>query len=88
MTSVLPPFRLVPWVVGVWEIWWELPMTTVVFVLQRYLAPFAMGICMAAAATVDDEIAVVALLGVAGILAYLSSSSGGRAVMRIAGATS
>jgi hypothetical protein len=37
-------------------------MRTLLLVLKRYVAPFAMAVCMAAAAAVDDKVSEKGLL--------------------------
>jgi len=44
-------------------------MSTVLTVINRYVAPFASGMCMAAATAVDQPVALAALIGLAGIFA-------------------
>ena len=53
--------------------------------LQRYLAPFVAGVCMAGA-TVVHNIPVVLLLALAGgVFGFFSLPAGGRVIRRIAG---
>ena len=62
-------------------------MSTMLFVLNRYIAPFAFGICMAALATVDAPISVACYVGLAGVFAFLSFKVGNRMIERITGST-
>jgi hypothetical protein len=47
-------------------------MSKCLWVLNRCVAPFFCGICMAAATTVDTPVAVASLVGCAGVFAFLS----------------
>ncbi len=58
-------------------------MSTVLLVLNRYVAPFASGLCMAAATAVDKPVAVAAFVGLAGLFAFYSFDAGGRMIERI-----
>ena len=55
-------------------------MSTLLFVLSRYVAPFASGLFMAAATAVDDPMAVVCLVGFAGVFAFFSFEVGSRMI--------
>jgi hypothetical protein len=44
-------------------------MSTALTVINRYAAPFASGMCMAAATAVDQPVALAALVGLGGIFA-------------------
>ncbi len=57
-------------------------MTIVLNLLHRYVAPFLMGVCMAAATVVSDMASVVALLSAAGASGFLSLPAGGRLFSR------
>lgn len=53
-------------------------MSTSLWVLNRIVAPFFCGFCMAAATTVNDPYAVAFLIGYAGVFAFLSFELGSR----------
>ena len=53
-------------------------MTRLLWVLNRIVAPFFCGFCMAAATAVDDPYAVTFLIGYAGVFAFLSFELGSR----------
>ena len=57
-------------------------MTIVLNLLHRYVAPFLMGVCMAAATVVSDVASVVALLFAAGASVFLSLPAGSRLFAR------
>ena len=59
-------------------------MTIVLNVLHRYVAPFLMGVCMAAATVVSDIPSIVALLCVAGAAGFFSLPVGRRWFARFA----
>ncbi len=47
-------------------------MTIVLNVLYRYVAPFLMGVCMAAATVVSDIASMVPLFAAAGVVGFFS----------------
>jgi len=47
-------------------------MSTALTVINRYAAPFAAGMCMAAATAVDQPVALAALIGLGSIFAISS----------------
>jgi hypothetical protein len=55
--------------------------------LQRYLAPFVAGFCMAGAATVHDVPGALALMLAGGLSGFFSFPAGGRMIRRISGAS-
>jgi hypothetical protein len=57
-------------------------MTIVMTLLHRYVAPFLMGVCMAATTVVSDIPSMVALLCVAGASGFFSLPAGGRLFSR------
>ena len=61
-------------------------MTIVQKVLHRYVAPFLMGVCMAAATVVGDMAPMVTSLIAAGVYGFFSLSAGGRMIERLADA--
>ncbi len=58
-------------------------MTIVMNVLHRYVAPFLMGVCMAATTVMPDMALVVASLTAAGVYCFFSLPVGGRMMMRL-----
>jgi len=60
-------------------------MTIVLNFLHRYVAPFLMGVCMAATTVVSDMASMVALLSAAGAAGFLSLPAGGRLFARFTG---
>jgi hypothetical protein len=61
----------------------ELPMSKCLWVLNRCVAPFFCGVCMAAATTVDTPVAVASLVGCAGVFAFVSLELGSGMIARI-----
>ncbi len=61
-------------------------MSIWVSVLNRYVAPFFVGVCMAAVTVVSDLASVVVLFSLAGALAYFSFPAGGRMIARLTNA--
>ena len=57
-------------------------MSTSLWVLNRFVAPFFCGFCMAAAATASDPVAVAFLLGCAGVFAFLGFELGSKILAR------
>ena len=55
-------------------------MTSFHSVLHRYVAPFLAGVCMAAATVVGGIVPVIALVGTAGVLVFLSLPAGVRMI--------
>lgn len=51
-------------------------MSTSLWFLNRFFAPFFCGFCMAAATTVENPLAVAFLVGYAGFFAFLSFELG------------
>ena len=62
-------------------------MGNFVSVLNRYVAPFCIGVCMAAVTVVSDLASVVALLSLAGAFGFFSFPAGGRIIARLTNAT-
>jgi len=52
------------------------------WVLNRCVAPFFCGVCMAAASSVDTPGAAASLIGFAGVFAFLSFGLGSAAIAR------
>ena len=61
-------------------------MSVFVSVLNRYVAPFLVGMCFAATTVVSDVASVVALISLAGALGYFSFPAGGRMIARLTNA--
>ena len=61
-------------------------MTFVLSVLHRYVAPFFVGICLAATTVVSDVASVVALIAAVAAFGYLSLPAGGRMIARLTNA--
>jgi hypothetical protein len=55
-------------------------------VLNKYVAPFFVGVCMAAVTVVGDLASVVGLISLAGALSYFSFPAGGRMIARFTNA--
>jgi hypothetical protein len=60
-------------------------MTIVMNVLHRYVAPFLMGVCMAAATVMPDMASMVMSLTAAGVYCFFSLPAGGRMIARLTG---
>ncbi len=60
-------------------------MSSVLYLVNRYVAPFASGLCMAAATAVDGSMAAAALIAFAGMFAFLSLEAGSRMMARLTG---
>ena len=58
-------------------------MTIVMNVLHRYVAPFLMGVCMAATTVMPDMASMVASLAAAGVCCFFSLPAGGRTIARL-----
>ncbi len=58
-------------------------MTIVMNVLHRYVAPFLMGVCMAAATVMPDMASMDTSLTAAGVYGFLSLPAGGRMIARL-----
>jgi hypothetical protein len=58
-------------------------MTIVMNVLHRYVAPFLMGVCMAATTVMPDMASMVTSLTAAGVYGFFSLPAGGRMMMRL-----
>ena len=58
-------------------------MSTSLWFLNRFVAPFLCGFCMAAASTVTDPFAMAFLVGYAGVFAFLSFELGSRMLARL-----
>ncbi len=58
-------------------------MTIVMNVLHRYVAPFLMGACMAAATVMPDMASMVTSLTAAGVYCFFSLPAGGRIIARL-----
>jgi hypothetical protein len=58
-------------------------MTIVMNVLHRYVAPFLMGVCMAATTVMPDMTSMVTSLTAAGVYGFFSLPAGGRMMMRL-----
>ncbi len=56
---------------------------TVQNVLHRFVAPFLMGVCMAAATVMPDMASMVTLLAAAGVYCFFSLPAGGRMIARL-----
>ncbi len=56
---------------------------TVLNVLHRYVAPFLMGVCMAAATVMPDMASMVTSLTAAGVYCFFSLPAGGRMIARL-----
>ncbi len=52
-------------------------------VLHWYVAPFLMGVCMAAATVMPDMASVVTSLTAAGVYGFFSLPAGGRMITRL-----
>ena len=61
-------------------------MTIVMNVLHRYVAPFLMGVCMAATTVMPDMASMVTSLTAAGVYGFFSLPAGGRMMMRLTNA--
>ena len=59
-------------------------MTIVLSLLHRYVAPFFVGVCMAAATVVGDVASMIALCSAACALGFLSFPAGVRMIARLA----
>lgn len=59
-------------------------MNTVLYVLHRFVAPFLMGICMAAASVMSDPVSVAFVVSVGFVFGFLSLPYGVRALVRLA----
>lgn len=57
-------------------------MVNVSSVLQKYVAPFVVGVCVAAATVVSGVVSIVALLVVAGVFGFFSLPAGARMIAR------
>ncbi len=55
-------------------------MTIVMNVLHRYVAPFLMGVCMAATTVMPDMASMVTSLTAAGVYGFFSLPAGGRMI--------
>ena len=58
-------------------------MTIVMSVLHRFVAPFLMGVCMAAATVMPDMASMVTALTAAGVYCFFSLPAGGRMIARL-----
>ncbi len=58
-------------------------MTIVLKSLNRYVAPFFVGVCMAAASVVGDMASILALLAAGGAFGFFSLPAGGRVIARL-----
>ena len=58
-------------------------MTIVMNVLHRYVAPFLMGVCMAATTVMPDMASMVTSLTAAGVYGFFSLPVGGRTITRL-----
>ena len=58
-------------------------MTIVLNCLHRYVAPFLMGVCMAATTVMPDMASMVTSLTAAGVYGFFSLPAGGRMMMRL-----
>jgi hypothetical protein len=56
--------------------------------LQRYLAPFVTGVCMAGATVVHEVPVVVVLVLAGGMSGFLSFPAGARMIQRLSGVSS
>jgi hypothetical protein len=56
---------------------------TVLNVLHRYVAPFLMGVCMAATTVMPDMASMVTSLTAAGVFGFLDLPAGGRMIARL-----
>jgi hypothetical protein len=61
-------------------------MNTVLYVLHRFVAPFLMGLCMAAASVMTDVASVAFLASIGVVFGFLSLPLGVRALVRLADA--
>lgn len=59
-------------------------MNIVLSVLHRFVAPFLMGLSLAAACVMTDPVGVAFLLGVGAIFGFLSLPFGVRTLVRLA----
>jgi len=57
-------------------------MSKCMWFLNRCVAPFFCGICMAAATTVDNPVAAASLVGFAGVFAFISFELGSVMIAR------
>ena len=60
-------------------------MSSVLYLVNRYVAPFASGLCMAAATAVDSSMTAAGLIAFAGIFAFFSLEAGSRMMPRLTG---
>ncbi len=58
-------------------------MTIVMSVLHRFVAPFLMGVCMAAATVMSDIASMIIPLTAAGVYCFFSLPAGGRMIVRL-----
>ena len=56
---------------------------TVMNVLHRYVAPFLMGVCMAATTVMPDMASMITSLTAAGVYGIFSLPAGGRMIARL-----
>lgn len=61
-------------------------MNTMLYVLHRFVAPFLMGLCMAAASVMSDAVSVAFLASIGAVFGFLSLPHGVRALVRLADA--
>jgi hypothetical protein len=61
-------------------------MSIWVSVFYRYVAPFFVGVLMAATTVVSDVVSIVVLFSLAGALGYCSLPAGGRMIARLTNA--
>lgn len=61
-------------------------MNTVLYVLHRFVAPFLMGLCMAAASAMTDPVSIFIMALVGFVFGFLSLPYGIRALVRLADA--